>query len=425
MASAFTGGALFGGTNQTISGAVNNVADNQILNAGLNSILGGILGKPNPQINVRDYQHASNIFSSNQQLFMPKTKRWFHVYFDVNRAASSVVSTALGPLVNSGNIRWDATFNTVLGTYVKTVKLPGFKFKVENKNQYNRRSLNVTKIIYDPVSITFHDDSLSAVSSFWYGYYQYMNGDPSYIKPVIGESQGLPIPHEWQSSNNAASSIYSATDDFNNRFGLDTQIAGQAAFGRNQPFFNAIRIYQFTRVGDVSLGASTQAGAHYDEFVLVNPIITSFAHDNLMDYSNGDSATNTMDVEFETVLYNRGYVNDLASWTAIIDSNKFDPTPSPRGSIKPPGRLVSDLNAITATIAQAQQAKNLVSTISSGASVGQILTQSLNTGAHYGQTISVPGAPGGISLSNLGTAPNESIPISQQQTSLFTSGRTL
>ena len=69
---------------------------------------------------------------------------------------------------------------------------------------------------------------------------------------------------------------------------------------------------------------TTPNHSHYSEYVLVNPMITSFAHDT-MDYAETGFATHTMGVEYETVLYNagtleeksQGGVADIASWSQV------------------------------------------------------------------------------------------------------------
>ena len=91
---------------------------------------------------LRDYTHASKTFRPNSYQNAPKFKYLFHTYFEIN-------SEAYGENVNTGSN---------YGLLVKTVKLPSFQFEVAVLNQYNRKRLVQSKIKYDPIDITFHDD---------------------------------------------------------------------------------------------------------------------------------------------------------------------------------------------------------------------------------------------------------------------------
>jgi hypothetical protein len=59
------------------------------------------------------------------------------------------------------------------GLMAKTVNLP--KFTIQNKtyNAYNRKTLQQERVNYDPVNITFHDDSADVVRKFWYDYFTF------------------------------------------------------------------------------------------------------------------------------------------------------------------------------------------------------------------------------------------------------------
>jgi hypothetical protein len=285
---------------------------------------------PNPNINLRDYREGQATFDRANYINMPKTKRWFHIYFEMNQAALSVVNNALNTTNTNGRISWYPNNLSILGVLVKDIQLPNFKFDTKRMNQYNRWSLNVNKIDYEPVDISFWDDSIGQMTGFWYAYYSYMVQDPNYSNYFASQTQGLPIPPQWdQNSGNAStgySSLYNNSTNWYNNYGLDTAIAGQSEFGRNQPFFKSIRIYQFNRSVD-----PTQ-GARYNEFVLVNPIISGFHFDQLA-YADGEFMANRMTVDYETVLFNNGLLNqdEIASWSRVTQT-LFDNTPSPLGT---------------------------------------------------------------------------------------------
>lgn len=277
--------------------------------------------------NLRDYQSAADTFAANNNSFLPKTKRWFHIYFQINPNAVSVVNQAFvnGQFGPGARFNWSGKQSdlALIGVLAKSVKLPDISFEVKKHNQYNRWSLNVEKVNYSQIDISFWDDTINTIDSFWYAYYQYMNQDPKYSNFGAAQTQGLPIPTQWDQTANNYSTIYNATDNFANNWGLDTVINGSTSFGRNQPFFQSIRIYQFNR------SVSDKKGASYNEFVLVNPVITSFGHDTLS-YESDDFCANSMKIDYETVLYNAGYMNDdeIASWN-LVTSTYYDNSASP------------------------------------------------------------------------------------------------
>ena len=199
---------------------------------------------------------------------------------------------------------------------VKSVSLPNFKFDVKKVNNYNRKAINVTRINYDPVNIEFHDDMASTMRGFWYAYYQYYNQDPRY-----NHGKKATTAEEFSNYKLDQSNVYTPIDK-DLQWGLDTKADTGNDFNRPEPFFKAINIYHFSRNHD-------NQGAHYQEYVLVNPVISSFQHDTLS-YSEGQAAKCSMTIEHETVLYNSGIVgkDQLASWAAV-QSQYWDGKKSP------------------------------------------------------------------------------------------------
>jgi len=310
------------------------------LNTFGSEIISGLLG----DINVRDYQHASKTFHADNNARMPKFKSWFHVYFEFNQGVSANIRAALSPNNGPNNrFNWFTLpgDEEVLGILVKNVRLPSYKFDVKQHNQYNRKNLAINKMHYEPIEITFHDDMSNIVRDFWYGYYQYYSQDPRYTK-FTGQNQGVKIPDEWSSTGgngkSAFSSVYSP--ELSANWGLDTQesAAGgpvQPGLARQTNALKAIRIYHFMRSRTrppAGAGKTVTNNARYSEYVLVNPLVTSFAHDTL-DYSESGFSSHTMNIDYETVLYNSGSLgrNEIASWAAV-KNRFFDLTPSPLGT---------------------------------------------------------------------------------------------
>lgn len=328
----------------------------------LNNVLSSLNYAAQPDITLRNYQHATKIFGPNNNAFAPKTKNWFHIYFDVNPSVVTQVNKSLSSAVSNKRINWNPKNLPVLGVLAKTVKLPSFKIETVRNNNYNRWSITPTKVNYEPISISFWDDTINVIQHFWYGYYQYMNADPNYVNWGTDQSQGINIPtQQWSQSNGNVSSIYS--DSFYN-YGLDTvqtnnmgdplAVAGGMNFARTSSFFSSIKIYQFNR-------AVNSNGVEYTEFTLVNPYITGFSHDEL-DSASSEFMQNKMDVEFETVLYNNGYLNndEIASWDSVT-STLFDNTKSPLISSKSKSILSTisqSANTLESVVATGQEIKN-------------------------------------------------------------------
>ena len=108
---------------------------------------------------LRDFQHASKTFRSDNYAFAPKFKFLFHVYFDINK--DYIPSAATWPT--------DANF----GLAVKSVQLPKYTVDLTTLNQYNRKRVVQTKLKYDPINIVFHDDNKGLMNQLWYTYYTY------------------------------------------------------------------------------------------------------------------------------------------------------------------------------------------------------------------------------------------------------------
>ena len=123
-------------------------------------ILKGFFGADN----LRDYQHASRTFLTNSYELKPRFKFLFHVNF--------VLNVDQIPALRTAQIFGETQLSS-LSLSVKTVDLPKYTFNTETLNQYNRKRVVQTKINYDPVTITFHDDSGDNIREMWYQYYSY------------------------------------------------------------------------------------------------------------------------------------------------------------------------------------------------------------------------------------------------------------
>ena len=257
---------------------------------------------------LRDYTHASKTFRPNAYQNAPKFKFLFHVYFDINPEAYPGASS----------------FN--YGLMVKTVKLPSYTFNTVELNQYNRKRLVQTKIKYDNVDITFHDDNGNAIRSMWKAYYNYYYADGR--KPKVefaGARGGNPAAQA-----NAGGGVSTASDaTYNSRTQYQPSITGNDDWGyvgetanptgQKIPFFKNITIFGFNQ-------------HNFAAYTLVNPLITRCSHDTY-DYNQGNGTMEMqMTLDYETVVYNEGAVDGKSPDNIVTgfgsDAN-YDRTLSP------------------------------------------------------------------------------------------------
>lgn len=239
---------------------------------------------------LRDFTHASKTFRSNGYALAPKFKFLFHVYFDIN---TSLIPSA------------QAMGSEKLGLAVKTVQLPKYTFDLATMNQYNRKRVVQTKIKYDPINISFHDDNSNMIRKMWYTYYSYYYKDPSQLDVNGKNTAGL-----FNDDNGNYGSMYNLNHrniyDNSNTGSNDWGYIGET--GGNQtnlastigatkaPFFKAINIYGFNQHNFVL-------------YRLINPMIESFTHDTY-DYAQGNGTMeHQMSVQYETVKYYQGAID--------------------------------------------------------------------------------------------------------------------
>lgn len=272
-------------------------------------------GLTNPKGNLGDFNHASQLYTSNSFRLAPKTKFLYHVVFNFH------------PNALSKALSFKMQHQTTVGMLVKQVDLPKFKISVDQAHQYNRKKQIQTKLEYDPINIQFHDDNLGVTTQLWSTYYGYYYADSKYggSSGALGGAGGLAgfvsnlVPGVGKIMGLASSVVGSTPttipayqrnsykgEKFNkNSYGLDNSSSA--------PFFTSIQIFQMSR-------------HQYQSFTLVNPIITSWQHDT-MDNSSSDTVTNTMQIAYEAVIYGQGSVG-MGSPKGF-GSEYYDKSPSP------------------------------------------------------------------------------------------------
>lgn len=254
---------------------------------------------------LRDYTHASKTFRTNAYQNAPKFKYLFHVYFDINSD------------VYAQNVSTGANF----GLAVKTVKLPSFTFDTHTMNQYNRKRIVQSKIKYDAVDISFHDDNGNMIRNMWKAYYYYHYADGTKPKVVFAGSRGgAPTQPGATLANYNERTTYVPSITGNEAWGYigDTNVPAPVS-GVKIPFFKNITVFGFNQHNFVA-------------YTLINPIISRFSHDTY-DYAQGSGTMEMqMGLEYETVVYNEGAIDGKTPSNIItgfgLDAN-YDRTISP------------------------------------------------------------------------------------------------
>jgi hypothetical protein len=208
-----------------------------------------------------------------------------------------------------------------LSLAVKTVDLPKYEIKHETLNQYNRKRVIQSQINYNPVTITFHDDGGDNIRELWYQYYSYYYKDPSQQygqAPSTNGSLGQIAGKTGMDYNER--DIYAPQRSGNNNdwgFIGESYLDGTSGQGNGKlPFFDDIEIYGFDQ-------------HKYARYVLINPIITNWSHDQY-DYSQGSGTMqNSMTVAYETVKYYSGALGKPDAYARWPDEAHYDTTPSP------------------------------------------------------------------------------------------------
>lgn len=235
---------------------------------------------------LRDFTHASKIFRPAGYDLAPKFKFLFHTFFDIN------------PIVYDKSL-YEANY----GVLVKTVKLPSFNIKTHELNQYNRKRIVQTKINYDPINITFHDDGINTVTKLWDAYYSYYYKDSTNLRVFKGNTGSEVESSEpgggASNQNYNVRNIYDGDLTGNNNWGYIGESYANAPQQVKFPFFRNITVFGFNR-------------HNFTAYTLINPMITKFDHDT---YSYADGAGTMeckMDISYETVVYNEGGMDGRA-----------------------------------------------------------------------------------------------------------------
>ena len=255
---------------------------------------------------MKDYRHASRLYIDDNYKLMPKQKFLFHVVFNTDE---TLFYNGFNP-----NERYQ------LNMLVKACDLPRYNMSMEEKTQYNKKMYAATRIAYEPVNITFHDDHADTVNAFWKKYYEYNIADS------VSMNNDLTI-------SNTKDDYYLFGDARKTtKFGMDTPKE------RRKPYLKGIEIFVLHK-------------QRFTSMTLVNPVIGSFSHDNLDQADGAGVMANSMQILYETVIYKSGIINrNSVPGFATIN---YDKEPSPltvlgggTNSIFGPGGVVDGIGSV-------------------------------------------------------------------------------
>jgi hypothetical protein len=226
---------------------------------------------------MANWTHATQLYVNDTYRLSPRTKFLFYVRFELEK---SVISS----------VKFSQKHADEVGFLIKSTDLPKFKFDAVTKNQYNRKKIFYKNFSYEPITMTFHDDSNGIMNALWALYMS------SYVQDRLNPMQAY--------SATALRPAGTALDGF--RYGLDKE-------GRTSDFIKSISIYTMSR-------------RRFLGYTLVNPKIISWSHGG-SDYSASEFNENTMNIEYESVFYTGGNVaRDTPKGFATL---YYDLVPSP------------------------------------------------------------------------------------------------
>jgi hypothetical protein len=158
----------------------------------------------------------------------------------------------------------------------------------------------------------------------WYNYYSYYYKDPTqqYLAPGVTNGSIGPDANRQAGFGYNARDIYSNVRQVNDWGYIGEAFSdGTSSASGKPPFFRDIRIYGMDQ-------------HKFAEYVLINPLITNYSHDQY-DYAQGAGIMqNSMTIAYETVKYYSGAIGkqteggDLNA-EGFADQAHYDTTPSP------------------------------------------------------------------------------------------------
>jgi hypothetical protein len=256
-------------------------------------------------LRLKDFAHGQKLFGVNQNRLSPKYSFLYHVYFEINPAASNAEQTMYKG--NSDHIK-------EVGMLVKSVDLPKFEVETKDFNAYNQRIPVQTGIKYNPVKIDFHDDSANIVRNFWEDYMTYYYADA-------------------YNSNDVALAMK------NNRYSPAQRSSAWGFDPRaTMPYLKSVKIYSMSM-------------DQYSLYTLVNPTITSWTHGTHVAGQN-EFIGHSMALKYEYVRYEDGDIQNLNQSnaesldTGVLGLSKIHYDPD-RSELTKDNRYINSIRGLT------------------------------------------------------------------------------
>lgn len=305
-----------------------------------------------PGVATHPYDHATKLFVADNLRLAPKQSFLYYVVINLDVGG-------LQSLFSSAGIMSDAVSSQTLveqyetGLMAKRVELPKFTMGTKTLNAYNRKNIIQTHIQYDPISITFHDDAADTVTKFWNDYYTYYFRDSDYDATLYQTA------HKYQPR-------------LREGWGFSPRNSNLKPFLRNIQIFS-LHNKRFT------------------EYLLVNPMISSWRHGEHNAYEGSGTMENAMTIAYESVKYRTGYINavDVNGFSILHYDNYSSPISTSTTNIFTDGGIIGAVAGVSTDLARpdgAGSGQGILSNILSayrfynnvrGANFGTILSTSL------------------------------------------------
>jgi hypothetical protein len=239
-----------------------------------NNIFGEIIQSIAPQQNLRDWQHATRTFVDGLYRLAPKYSNLFHVYIDLDTNISNITDPSVREI----------------GLMAKSVQLPRVTVHTKTYNAYNRKMVQQERVSYEPVSITFHDDSADVVRTFWNNYFNFYYRDSDY--------KDLQTYQNDSKYNDRQEQLWGFTPRKENS---------------NRPYIQSIRIYSLHQ-------------KRFSAYTLVRPVIAAYQPGT---HTAGEytAMEQSISVNYEAIQYDSGPVSN--NTVLGFDQGHYDTTDSP------------------------------------------------------------------------------------------------
>jgi len=354
----------------------------------MSNLLQSLIAGLNSTDNLRDPQHASRIFVDGNFFRHPKYAWLFYVVFDYQEDYAA--------------LRTNQKNGIQMGALCKSAQLPRFTIDNQVLNAYNRKNIVQRSIKYDPVTLRFHDDAADIIREFWYDYMSFYYRDSEYTP------EQYTLNHKYYARSKEGWG-YNLRSEFEN--------ASENLRNTSYHPLKAIRIYSLM-------------GKKFSEYMLINPIITSFRHGEHSSEGGTGLLEHDMTVTYEQVKYRKGKVSKdtLGDSMLLLYDNVQSPGLTGGRSIFGAGGFVETLDNVSNDLANGNWASALIKINKAqqnfkGQNIGQLLN---NEGLAYIQGVVTNGGNplSPVNAPSIGSATN-ALTATAQGTALLAAGGTL